>query len=154
MALIDEYKQAIKDVLDGRAKPAPKPSELPETEDKLATLWAAASAELLADEAASAPNKFLVTLTPTALDYSGTMDKTPQEITAAVEAGMDVVLDIPAMDARVDADQYIYSFSLIRAGAKVFFDYNSSPVLITIVTSGISDDRTYFTNIYSLTPAS
>lgn len=38
MALIDEYKQAIQDVLDGRAKEAPRPSELPWTEDKAATI--------------------------------------------------------------------------------------------------------------------
>lgn len=49
MALIDEYKQAIQDVLDGRAKPAPKPSELPWSEDKAATMWAAAAAELIAE---------------------------------------------------------------------------------------------------------
>ena len=55
MALIDEYKQAIQDVLDGRAKPAPKPSELPWTEDKAATMWAAAAAELIAEAAIPAP---------------------------------------------------------------------------------------------------
>ena len=52
MALIDEYKQAIQDVLDGRAKPAPKPSELPWSEDKAATMWAAAAAELIAEASA------------------------------------------------------------------------------------------------------
>lgn len=55
MALIDEYKQAIQDVLDGRAKPAPKPSELPWSEDKAATMWAAAAAELIAEAAIPAP---------------------------------------------------------------------------------------------------
>lgn len=50
MALIDEYKQAIQDVLDGRAKEAPKPSELPWSEDKAATMWAAAAAELIAED--------------------------------------------------------------------------------------------------------
>lgn len=55
MALIDEYKQAIQDVLDGRAKPAPKPSELPWTEDKAATMWAAAAAELIAEAAIPEP---------------------------------------------------------------------------------------------------
>lgn len=49
MAIIDEYKQAIQDVLDGRAPEAPRPSELPWTEDKLAALWAAA-AELVAKD--------------------------------------------------------------------------------------------------------
>ncbi|MBQ3106722.1 MAG: hypothetical protein IJI71_03275 [Clostridia bacterium] len=52
MALIDEYKQAIQDVLDGRAKPAPRPSELPWSEDKAATMWAAAAAELIAEDSA------------------------------------------------------------------------------------------------------
>lgn len=56
MALIDEYKQAIKDVLDGRAKPAPKPSELPWSEDKAATMWAAAAAELIAEANAGGSN--------------------------------------------------------------------------------------------------
>ena len=55
MALIDEYKQAIQDVLDGRAKPAPKPSELPWSEDKAATMWAAAAAELIAEAAIPEP---------------------------------------------------------------------------------------------------
>lgn len=50
MALIDEYKQAIQDVLDGRAKEAPRPSELPWSEDKAATMWAAAAAELIAED--------------------------------------------------------------------------------------------------------
>lgn len=50
MALIDEYKQAIQDVLDGRMKEAPRPSELPWTEDKAATMWAAAAAELIAED--------------------------------------------------------------------------------------------------------
>lgn len=47
--LLDEYKQAIKDVLDGRSKEAPRPSELPDTEDRLATFYAAAAAELLTE---------------------------------------------------------------------------------------------------------
>lgn len=40
---------------------------------------------LLDSEASS--NKFIVTLTPTAPDYSGTMDKTVAEINAAHKAG-------------------------------------------------------------------
>lgn len=55
MALIDEYKQAIQDVLDGRMKEAPRPSELPWSEDKAATMWAAAAAELIAEAAIPAP---------------------------------------------------------------------------------------------------
>ena len=99
-------------------------------------------------------SKYIVTLTPTDLDYSGTMDKTPQEITTAYNAGMDIVFDIPAMAAKVDADQYLNDNGIIRCGAKVFYDFHAVPVLITIVTSGVSDDQTYATDIYSLTPAS
>lgn len=98
--------------------------------------------------------KFLVTLTPTALDYSGTMDKTPQEITEAYIDGQKIVFDIPTMSARADADQYINFNDNIRFGAKVFYELNGSPVLITIVTNGTDDTQTYDTGIYSLTPAS
>lgn len=102
-------------------------------------------------------NKFVVTLTPTSPDYSGTMDKTPQEITAAYNAGQKIVFDIPAMSATVDADQYVsssVSVNNLRFGAKVFFEFNNAPVLITIITNGADDAQTYLTGIYPLTPAS
>lgn len=101
--------------------------------------------------------KFVVTLTPTSPDYSGTMDKTPQEITAAYNAGQKIVFDIPSMNAMVDADQYIasdVSVNNLRFGAKVFYDFNNAPVLITIITNGADDTQTYGTGIYSLTRAS
>ena len=39
----------------------------------------------------NAANAFIVTLTPTALDYSGTMDKTVAEIDAAYQAGKEII---------------------------------------------------------------
>lgn len=44
MALIDEYKQAIQDVLDGRVPRAPKPSEFPDTDDMRAAMYMGAAA--------------------------------------------------------------------------------------------------------------
>lgn len=50
-------------------------------------------------------NKFIVTLTPTALDYSGTMDKTVAEINAAYEAGQEIVFRvIMSATAHMDVD--------------------------------------------------
>ena len=49
MAIIDEYKKAVQDVLDGRAPEPPKPSEFPDTDDKLAAqFFAGASCEMAA----------------------------------------------------------------------------------------------------------
>ena len=78
MALIDEYKQAIQDVLDGRAPEAPRPSELPWTEDKAATMWAAAAAELIAAGKIPEVGPLIVNC------VSDTLDKTWQEIHDAI----------------------------------------------------------------------
>lgn len=121
MALIDEYKQAIQDVLDGRAKPAPRPSELPWTEDKAATMWAAAAAELIAEENAGGGGggsglpdtpgtdgtyalqntvesgtgtlSWVKPLVVTSTDY-GPMSSTYQEISDAFRSGRPVILFI------------------------------------------------------------
>ena len=97
-------------------------------------------------------NKFVVTLTPTALDYSGTMDKTPAEITAAYEAGQEIVFDIPSMSAKINATQFLAVNDVIKAGGMVFYDVNSSPVIITVITD--SSASTYATQIFAMTPAS
>lgn len=96
--------------------------------------------------------KFLVTLTPTSPDFSGTMDKTPAEITAAYNAGQEIVFDIPSMSARIHATQFLEGNEVIRAGGMVFYDVNSSPVIITLVTD--SSASTYATQIFAMTPAS
>ena len=96
--------------------------------------------------------KFIVTLTPTSPDYSGTMDKTPEEITAAYNAGQEIVFDIPALSAKINANQFLVGNDVIRAGSMVFYDVNSSPVIITVVTG--SSASTYATQIFAMTPAS
>lgn len=53
MAIFDEYKQAIQDVLDGKTKEPPQPSAFPDEQDMLAALYAAAAALSLSKEAPS-----------------------------------------------------------------------------------------------------
>lgn len=96
--------------------------------------------------------KFIVTLTPTSPDYSGTMDKTPEEITAAYNAGQEIVFDIPALSAKIHANQFLVVNDVIKAGGMVFYDVNSSPVIITVVTD--SSASTYATQVFAMTPAS
>ena len=103
--------------------------------------------------------KFLVTLTPTALDYSGTMDKTVAEINAAYEAGMEIVFrvytgsgtyyDIVCNDVYIDQIIEYPSFCAI-------FVHESANVIVKMMTP-LADDgtlQTYSTKVYSLTPAS
>ena len=93
MALIDEYKQAIQDVLDGRMKEPPRPSELPWSEDKAATMWAAAAAELIAEanSQGGGGGGLLVTLTyPTENEY--VCDKTAKEMWDVAQNGGAVVI--------------------------------------------------------------
>lgn len=51
MAIFDEYKQAVQDVLDGNTKEPPRPSAFPDEQDMLAALYAAAAALFLSKEA-------------------------------------------------------------------------------------------------------
>lgn len=105
------------------------------------------------------PDKFIVTLTPTSPDYSGTMDKTVAEINAAYEAGQEIVFrvltsatehaDFPLAFAAV-IDPFLY----MNFGANFF--YTTANTLIVLET-GATDDgtsQTYSTAVYSLTPAS
>lgn len=92
MALIDEYKQAIKDVLDGRAKPAPSPSALPLTEDKLATLWAAAAAELIAEESGGSSGGGVLVVNATRSGGTITCDTKASVMYAAFEAGTTIII--------------------------------------------------------------
>ena len=107
---------------------------------------------------AAQQKKFIVTLTPTALDYSGTMDKTVAEINAAYEAGQQIV-------CRVIAGYETYIEVLCTAtGHNSNYTYPSfNSYIITddghyiYAFTGMTDDGTkqvYSTTIYSLTPAS
>ena len=106
---------------------------------------------------AAQAKKFIVTLTPTSLDYSGTMDKTVAEINAAYEAGMEIWF-------RLEASGMGYLMEMAGVG-------NSDPEATypsfnakflendTLLYAGsgytnVGTKQTYATEVYSLTPAS
>lgn len=100
--------------------------------------------------------KFIVTLTPTALDYSGTMDKTVAEINAAYEAGQEIWF-------KVGTEEEGYAFipvNQVSLGDKVYPSFeatllNPNVGLMYAYTQFTDDDgkMTYSTKIYQLTPA-
>lgn len=107
-------------------------------------------------EWAKQQKKFLVTLTPTSLDYSGTMDKTVAEINAAYEAGQEIwfrlpvdalsSVDIPVSSVyrNTNADYFGMGWSGVANGMYVAFGFE--------YLEGSSNE--YSTTVYSLTPAS
>ena len=101
--------------------------------------------------------KFIVTLTPTALDYSGTMDKTVAEIDAAYKAGREIWF-------KVMTGSTTYMMCPIAQVGKTVNDYPSynayivdaeNHALIYAFTGTTNDDtkQTYNTAVYTLTPA-
>ena len=101
--------------------------------------------------------KFIVTLTPTALDYSGTMDKTVAEINAAYEAGQEIWF-------KVMTGATTYTMCPIAQVGKNVYDYPSYNAYIVdqenhaliYAFTGTTDDgtkQTYSTLVYTLTPA-
>lgn len=102
--------------------------------------------------------KFIVTLTPTALDYSGTMDKTVAEINAAYEAGKEIVFRvITSESSHMDVDcTASYFYSGLTYPSFIAYIIGDGDVIIYAFT-GTTDDgtmQTYGTKVYSLTPAS
>lgn len=104
--------------------------------------------------------KFIVTLTPTALDYSGTMDKTVAEINAAYEAGQEIVFRVmTSATSHVD----VACTATWDDGSNTYPSYNgfilssdNGGTLIFAYTGTTNDGtkQTYSTAVYSLTPAS
>lgn len=110
------------------------------------------------DPSGTDTNTYVVILTPTALDYSGTMDKTVAEIYAAYQAGKKIVFRLAtSATTHIDVD-----VSLV--GNDSDYDYpsfegyviESSANLLIWAGTGVTDDdtkATYGTVIYTLTPA-
>ena len=102
---------------------------------------------------------FIVTLTPTAPDYSGTMDRTVSEINAAYEAGQEIVFKvITAVDAFVEipcsaVGHYDHTGYYPNFMANII-QYTSN--VIIVANTGDTNDgtkQTYSTKVYTLTPA-
>ena len=107
---------------------------------------------------AAQAKKFIVTLTPTALDYSGTMDKTVAEINAAYEAGMEIWFAVQANGLTLSApcSQVTYASSRIYPSFDCDIVDITNRVMIHVYTAYEDDGtkQTYSTSVYSLTPAS
>ena len=105
------------------------------------------------------PDKFVVTLTPTALDYSGTMDKTVAEINTAYEAGQEIVFKLQTnAHAYIEVPVQLVGHDTTRTYPSFETSVVQSDNNIQVFAhTGVTDDatrQTYFTKIYSLTPAS
>lgn len=102
-------------------------------------------------------NRFVVTLTPTAADFSGTMDKTVAEIDAAYKAGQKIVFKVME-----NATSYIMAdCSAQYFDEHVYPSFNAYIVMdgvgIVFAATGVRDNGAfngYGTTIYPLTPMS
>lgn len=104
-------------------------------------------------------NKFIVTLTPTAADFSGTMDKTVAEINEAYEAGQEIVFNVLTsatshMMIPVANVGYSDAFDYPSFNAYLFDDNTNVMLLAFTATTDDGTKQTYSTAIYALTPAS
>lgn len=107
----------------------------------------------------AAANPFIVTLTPTAQDFSGTMDKTVAEITAAYQAGKKIVFYL-------DSGTGAFEFDCTYRGIDPNYTYPSfngflvtdTPISAFVYfytgTGNDGTDQDYVTTIYPLTPMS
>lgn len=104
----------------------------------------------------TANNPFIVTLTPTSEDFSGTMDKTIAEIVAAYEAGKQIVFELvagPGIYYSSVCTNVNRNGSLNPAFGTSIVVRTDDWFLINISTQYAADDSTnYYTAIFPLTP--
>ena len=103
--------------------------------------------------------KFIVTLTPTELDYSGTMDKTVAQINEAYEAGQEIVFNVLTsatshMMIPVANVGYSDAFDYPSFNAYLFDNNTNVMVLTFTATTNDGTKQTYGTVVYPLTRAS
>ena len=105
---------------------------------------------------AAASDVFVITLTPTAPDFSGTMDKTPLEIREAYDSNKKIVFCFAGGSSFYLANEFNpynngnYDTISVRCIAPI---YNSGVwILGRLETSGTA--QTYSTTLFSLTPMS
>ena len=108
-----------------------------------------------------AADPFVVTLTPTAQDFSGVMDKTVGEICAAIEAGKRVIFRVYSgvseyhdVDVTITYHNGDYQYPSINA---YLLSQNASFSGIIFAGTGTtdnSDKNTYVTTLFPLTPMS
>lgn len=113
--------------------------------------------EFTVDRSKTPKGRFIVTLTPTAQDFSGTMDKTVAEINSAYEAGQEIWFKVA-----VGTDWTEYPLSRVGKMSGYTYPsfncnalYDENNVLVMIYTGTTSDGTQtfYSTKLYTLTPA-
>lgn len=100
-----------------------------------------------------ANDAFVITLTPTEQDFSGTIDKTYDEIVASVNSGVKIFFKFAS--ALYPVNEIIINSSLITVGGTfLIFDniLTQSWYLIKIQTS--TSYQTYSTELFPITPMS
>ena len=102
--------------------------------------------------------KFIVTLTPTAADYSGTMDKTVSDIDAAYKAGRKVVFRVmtgAATASETDVTSRFSNSNYDYDAYEAFIVDTTNNLFIRATTTATNDGtkQTYSTKVYTLTPA-
>lgn len=102
---------------------------------------------------------FIVTLTPTAQDYSGVMDKTVAEINTAYEAGQQIwfkVLTSASTSVEVPLTYWATNNSYDYHGFAANLVMVDTNMLIVASVGSTSEGtrQTYFTTLYPLTPVS
>ena len=112
----------------------------------------------------NANEPFIVTLTPTSEDFSGTMDKTPQEIYNAYKANRQICAKILGiysdeytdlwafMTSAVLREYTIPSGSYVEARFEFVLEYGENTFLVQAETSAYGN--VYSTKIFPLTPMS
>lgn len=100
-----------------------------------------------------ANDAFVITLTPTEQDFSGTIDKTYDEIVAAVNSGVKIFFNLGF--SLYPVNEIINNGTAIAVGGTcLYFDdiLTQSWYLIKIETN--SNSQTYNTWLFTVTPAS
>lgn len=102
----------------------------------------------------NANHPFVITLTPTAADLSGTMNVEPDAVDAAARNRDRIVFSIPALGGEVEATQYLINAGtgLVTAHANIVFNPGTGDALVHIATSPTSS--TYQVAMFPLTPMS
>lgn len=149
MAIFDEYKQAVQDVLDGNTKEPPRPSAFPDEQDMLAALYAAAAALFLSKEAPGGggiivanvrvkePSKSGDTKNSPATVYE--LDKTAGELWTAVQSG--AMIYTHSNDENHGTERYISVSDVARITVDdIEFAYSFSTLTGSEFTAASADE--------------
>ena len=102
----------------------------------------------------TAVDPYIVNLTPTAQDFSGTMDKALAEITAAYEAGKNIIFRLWGSSTLFYDLQATMASKAETDEVATFSAFGLLTEQLVVIDTPIPNTNNYETAIYSLTPAS